>query len=141
MEINFYEFDAIDHDQLKYAVIVARYGNEWIFVKHRERETWEIPGGRKEQHEHISETARRELIEETGAISFDIAPICVYCVERSPEDKSFGGLFFSDVHQLGPLPESEIGEVAFFAGLPSSLTYPQIQPFLFAKVRETLNVS
>lgn len=141
MKISYYGLGSIDNDKLKYAVIVARHQNEWILVKHKERETWEIPGGKRELHEHISETAKRELFEETGAKSFDIVPICVYSVEQSSEDESFGVLFFADVYEMGQLPKSEIGEISFFDSLPSPLTYPKIQPFLFTKVREELNKS
>ena len=141
MKISYYGLGSVDNDKLKYAVIVARHQNEWILVKHKERETWEIPGGKRELHEHISETAKRELFEETGAKSFDIVPICVYSVEQSPEDESFGVLFFADVYEMGQLPKSEIGEVSLFGSLPSPLTYPKIQPFLFTKVREELNKS
>lgn len=37
-------------------------------------------GGHREDGEDILETAKRELYEETGAITFDITPICIYSV-------------------------------------------------------------
>ena len=39
-----------------------------------------MPGGHGEAGEDIFETAKRELQEETGAIKFEIKPICVYSV-------------------------------------------------------------
>ena len=39
-----------------------------------------MPGGHREAGEDILETAKRELQEETGAIKFEIKPICVYSV-------------------------------------------------------------
>ena len=39
-----------------------------------------MPGGHREAGEDILETAKRELQEETGAIKFEIKPICVYLV-------------------------------------------------------------
>ncbi|WP_379145459.1 NUDIX domain-containing protein [Paenibacillus sp. sgz500992] len=139
MNINYYGLDSINYDKLEYAVIVAKYKNEWLLVKHKERETWEIPGGKRELHEQIDEAAKRELFEETGATSFIIVPICVYSVEQEAKDESFGMLFYSDVYEIGQLPESEIGEVSLFSSLPSQLTYPKIQPFLFLKVREEID--
>ncbi len=42
-EVKFYE-EAAD-ELLKFAVIIARSGDKWIFCKHRDRDTWEAPGG------------------------------------------------------------------------------------------------
>ena len=60
---------------LKFAVIIAKHNGKWVFCKHRERSTWEVPGGHREQGEDILETAKRELYEETGAINFEINPV------------------------------------------------------------------
>ena len=42
-EVKFYE-EAAD-ELLKFAVIIAKSGDKWIFCKHRDRDTWEAPGG------------------------------------------------------------------------------------------------
>ena len=72
-KVNFY--DSINDSMLKFAVIIARHNGKWVFCKHKERNTWEAPGGHREDGEDILETAKRELYEETGAITFDIKAI------------------------------------------------------------------
>ncbi|MGI6192815.1 MAG: NUDIX hydrolase [Christensenellales bacterium] len=135
--IRFYEPYAVSENAYLYAVIVARYRNQWVLVRHKERETWEIPGGHKEAHEGIDETAARELTEQTGASAFDLLPVCAYSVDRG-EGETFGHLFFAEIHDLGALPESEIAEVRLMDDLPNSLTYPDIQPALFEKVKSVI---
>lgn len=41
---------------------------------------WSFRGGHREPGETILETAERELYEETGAIDFEIEPVCVCSV-------------------------------------------------------------
>lgn len=76
--VKFYE--EVDERLLKFAVIIARIGGKYVFCKHKQSDTWEVPGGHREPGEKILETAERELYEETGAVDFDIKPICVYSV-------------------------------------------------------------
>lgn len=49
MKIKFYEKNIIENEKLLYAIVVSRYKNKWIFVKHKERDTWEIPAGHREK--------------------------------------------------------------------------------------------
>lgn len=136
LKINFYVLNKVEDSQLKFAVIAAKYNERWIFVRHRERATWEIPGGHREDGEDINLTASRELKEETGAKEFSIIPVCVYSVTRDGVE-TFGQLFYAQVESLDELPNSEIGEIRLFDTMPEELTYPLIQPYLFKKVKET----
>ena len=65
LEVKFY--DSVDDFLLKFAVIVSQSNGKWVFCKHKERDTYEVPGGHREAGESILETAKRELQEETGA--------------------------------------------------------------------------
>lgn len=128
-----------NNTEFKYAVIASRYQNQWIFVRHRERETWEIPGGHIEPGETPDEAATRELKEETGAIDFTILPGAAYAVEKD-EIQTFGWLYFAEIQKLGKLPDSEIAEITLLDQLPLNLTYPLIQPILFEFISKRIQV-
>lgn len=131
--VNFYDLNTVENSKLKFAVIMAKYEGKWIFVRHKERLTWEIPGGHREKDEDTNVTASRELIEETGAKEFKITPVCIYSVNRDNVE-SFGQLFYAEVEHIDELPDSEIGEIRLFDTIPENLTHPLIQPYLFKKV-------
>ena len=114
---------------LRFAVIIARSGGKWVFCKHRERDTLEIPGGRREPGKAILETARRELREETGAERFHLRPICVYAVVREGGE-SCGLLCWAEIEALAPELHCEIEKTLLMEGLPERWTYPDIQPEL-----------
>ena len=99
MKVNFYE--TIDDTLLKFAVIISKHNGKWVFCKHKERNTYEIPGGHREPNEQILETAKRELYEETGALTYSITPVCVYSVVgknrcNQTGEETYGMLFFAD---------------------------------------------
>lgn len=140
LTVNFYDEKEIDEKLLKFAVITARFRGKWIFCRHKERDTLEIAGGHREINEDITDTARRELFEETGAVEFKINPICVYSVTNGGET-TYGKLFFANVIKLGEIPKGmEIAEIILSDKLPEKLTYPSIQPLLFEKTQWWLNI-
>ena len=135
IEVKFY--DTVDDSLLKFAVIVANYRGKWVFCKHKERDTYECPGGHREQGETILETAKRELWEETGASKFNLRKICVYSVLKSCQE-TFGMLYFAEIKSFEELPMMEIEKIEFFDGLPEKWTYPLIQPKLMEKIQATI---
>lgn len=135
IKVNFYDLNTIDDSKLKFAVIVTKYKGKLVYVRHKDRQTWEMPGGHREENESITNAASRELIEETGAKSFNITPICIYSVEND-EYESFGSLNYAEVYELGELPNYEIAEIKLFDKIPENLTYPLIQPYLAKKFEE-----
>ncbi|SMC18443.1 8-oxo-dGTP diphosphatase [Clostridium acidisoli DSM 12555] len=142
VKVNFYELNSIQDNKLKFAVMMTKFNGQWIYVRHKDRNTWEIPGGHREESENINDTASRELFEETGATKFQLTPICIYSVEREENvnyTESFGQLFYSEVDTLDTVLHFEISEIKLFDDIPDNLTYPLIQPFLHKKVLEFLN--
>ena len=61
-------YDDIEDSRLKFAVIISGYNGKWVFCKHKERDTYEVPGGHREENENILETAKRELEKQFGRI-------------------------------------------------------------------------
>jgi 8-oxo-dGTP diphosphatase len=119
--IQFYDIGLVNDIELTFAVISTIYQGKWIYVRHRERMSWEIQGGHRESGELINETAKRELFEETGCKEVDLVPICDYSRDDSVI-KTFGRLHFAKVKEIGQLPISEIDEVKLFDKLPNNLT-------------------
>lgn len=137
--ISFYENGATLDEKLTFAVISSVSKGKFVYVRHKERQTWEIPGGRREAGETIDETAARELIEETGAKQFMIKAVCE-CSFVINGSLRYGRLYYSEILELGELPDLEIEEVKLFENIPTNLTYPEIQPVLHQKAIELRNV-
>lgn len=153
--VNFY--NKVDDRLFKFAVIIAKFEGRYVFCKHKERNTWEIPGGHRESDEVILDTAKRELYEETGAIGFDIFPVCAYSVigeDSFGRPESFGMLYYADIRLfevelnsglcgeravlVGDLEElhSEIEKIVIADRAPGEWTYPEIQPKLLEEARK-----
>lgn len=136
MAVHFYE--TVDDELLKFAVIIAKHDGQFVFCKHKERNTLEVPGGHREAEETIETTARRELQEETGAIDFDIAPVCVYSVihpENFDGAETFGMLYYAEIHTLEAELHSEIERIVLTDRCPEHWTYPAIQPLLMDEAK------
>jgi 8-oxo-dGTP diphosphatase len=131
MIVNFHELD--NSVNLKFSVIVARDNNGFVFVKHQDRDSWEIPGGHIEAGETSAEAAKRELIEETGASSFSVYEVCNYSITVG-NSISYGRLFFAEISDYSGSLDFEIDQVKSFAHIPDNLTYPKIQPLIFEEV-------
>lgn len=128
-------------EKLKWAVIVSRYQQQWLLVKHKQRNTLESPGGKREVGESIVACAERELYEEAGAIEFELTPLSTYAIELASGEHSHGQLFFAEISKLAPLPESEIEGIHLYSDIPNNHTYPNVHPFLIDFVRQKFSIN
>lgn len=127
-------FDLIDantlpNERIRYVLIATRYKGKWLFCRHASRQSWELPGGKREHGESPFQAAKRELHEETGAKEFSLTPVTAYSIIKS--DIRYGILYMADVTALSGSLHHEIAEIRLFDGLPEELRFPDIQPGLF----------
>lgn len=139
IEVKFY--DQVADELLKFAVIISKTNGKWVFCKHKERNTYEVPGGHREENENILETAKRELKEETGALDFSLSPICVYSVTGKNKvnetgEETYGMLFFADIKSFENELHSEMEKVLITDTLVENWTYPLIQPKLIEEAKK-----
>ena len=132
-KVVFLDPTALSGERIAYVVIAARYRDKWVFCRHKCRQTWEIPGGHREEGETPEMAAYRELWEETGASQAVLQLVSAYQVD---DGERCGMLYYGEIERMENLPQDyEIGEVCSLDTLPDMLTYPGIQPQLFEKVQ------
>ncbi|MCK8060796.1 MULTISPECIES: NUDIX domain-containing protein [unclassified Fusibacter] len=138
MKIHFRPLGTFKTNGYLYAVTVAFKGDKLVLVHHKDRNTYELPGGTREPGEDINDTGSRELIEESGAKDFIIEPFCDYGVERDGEI-STGRLFKAQISTFDEQLQHEMEQVSLFDELPPNLTYPEIITALVNTVKTIQN--
>ena len=133
IEVKFY--NEIPDELVDFVVIACSYNDRWLWVKHKERNTYEMPGGHREEGESPDEAAERELVEETGAIRYTIQSVSYYSVigkTRVSLDgkEKYGKLYYAIIEEIGII-NSEIERYDLFDSLPKTLTYPEFNPVLY----------
>lgn len=70
------------------------------------------------------------IYEETGAIEYDLDPVCVYSVQKDSGQETFGMLYYAEVTSFEEELHSEIEYIILTEDLVDHWTYPDIQPKL-----------
>lgn len=123
--------NSIIDEHISFAVIFSRYLDHWIISRQGCKTTWEVQGGHRDENEVIRYTAARELYEESGARVFRITPITNYSMVLDGMI-SYGQLYYSEVVELGDLPEGyEIEEVKLVETFPDNMTYGKMHKLLY----------
>lgn len=134
VSVNFHNEAVIPGVKFLYSVVAARYNGRWIFVRHHDSETWELPAGHIEPGETPYEAACRELEEETGATDYVIDKVSVYSV-TTREETRYGVLFLAEIYGMEDFyDKSEVQEILISETVPEPMTYPEIQPRFFEEV-------
>ena len=121
MMITNYSLSEVSYDKIKYVVMIAEYKGSLVIIKHKNKDLWELPGGKRETGEALLKAASRELFEETGAVKFELIPYGIYLMNGS-----YGMNFYVMIEELGPLPDYEIECIKLCSLLPEKLNYGEI---------------
>lgn len=125
---------------MKYVVLFARYQGRWVFCRHKERSTWEMPGGHIDPGETPLEAAKRELYEEAGIRDADVEPLFDYWAYDG-SDSAWGQVFLAEAHSLQDIPgDFEMAERRLCDAFPppEELTYAYIGAVLFPAMEKMI---
>lgn len=130
MNIEFYDLNDLNIPSV--VVIYATFNNKIVMCKHKDRDTWEIPGGHIEKGETPDIAAQRELFEETGSTEFELTPDFKYSFEINGK-KTFSIMYKAVIKKMQKLPDFEIEKIDFFEKIPDNVTYPEIYEQILKK--------
>ena len=138
MDLGKYQTGLCNNREIPSATLRTALCNNWYFYYTRNRH--------REAGENILETAKRELQEETGAIKFEIKPICIYSVigktrVNDTGEETFGLLCFAEITEFAKELHSEMEKVILVDELPENWTDPLIYPKLIEKYLQMKNNS
>ena len=81
VEVKFY--DNIADELLKFAVIISKTDNKWVFCKHKERETYEVPGGHREPEKVFLKQPKENYKKKQGQLILKLNQyVCILLKER-----------------------------------------------------------
>lgn len=83
LEVKFY--DSIDDSLLKFAVIISQSNGKWVFCKHKERNTFEVPGGHREAGENILKQLKGSYRRKQELLSLILSQYVYIRLQERPE--------------------------------------------------------
>ena len=102
------ELDSDTYRPLLITFVAIRHARDFLLVHHRERQSWELPGGHIEEGESARDCAVREFFEETGqrVEHLDFRAVLKY---RAGSDNRFyyGALYSGELPSPAPFRENE----------------------------------
>jgi 8-oxo-dGTP diphosphatase len=87
-------------ENAKHVLVICEYNQQWLLTNHKER-GWEFPGGKVEENETLHAAARREVLEETGAIIRELVPFGAYKVNE-PNGYFIKKIFYATIDKIKP---------------------------------------
>ena len=94
-----------------------------LLARNLRRAGWECPGGQIEQGESAEEAARRETLEEAGAVVGTLKPLCWYTVSNGGSE-SRGIVYVADVLTFRERTDfEEVAEVKLFRKPPIEVSF------------------
>lgn len=113
----------------KHVWVICRFKNEWLLTKHKERGL-EFPGGKVEAGETAAEAAKREVMEETGAVLSSLTYLAQYFVDGK-SGNVIKNVYFAEVDQLTKQPTYyETEGPVLLENLPSDLASNEEYSFM-----------
>ncbi|AIQ19063.1 hypothetical protein H70357_21885 [Paenibacillus sp. FSL H7-0357] len=50
VQVKFYDLNTVEDKKLLFAVMMTKFNGQWLYVRHKDINTWEIPGGQREEN-------------------------------------------------------------------------------------------
>ena len=91
LEVKFYDYGEVDDALLKFAVIISQSKGKWVLCKHRERDTYEVPGGHREDGEEIEELSyhMNDFIVKNGFVNLDFMGNLGHSIVKAKGDRIY----------------------------------------------------
>ena len=83
LEVKFY--DTVDDSLLKFAVIISQSNGKWVFCKHKERDTYEVPGGHREAGETFLKQLKGSYRRKQELLSLILSQYVYIRLQERPE--------------------------------------------------------
>lgn len=132
MEYHTFAPETLDHHDI--TVIISTYQSQLLLSRHKKSVGWEFQGGRIQEGETLLTAAKRILMQESGAVTFNLKPLCDFVKEDG--EKLNGICFTANIYDLGELGECDMRERRAFETLPEKMTYPELTTLLYEVKKE-----